>query len=140
MNCKTMKAKSIMSSIMLVIGILVGVLAQFLSTNTAYSIEYLYGVSCGLIFASIFVLIINFIRGKNPKLKHQDIVNEEDERNQMITMHSISISYIYLFYGITLCFLLNLFIPLSFHLVSFFLLISTCIVQGIATYYYRKKY
>lgn len=140
MNCKTIKARDLIGSIMLAIGVIVGVLAKFLSTNTRFSVEYLYGISCGLIFASIGVLILNFIRSKNSKLRQKDIINEQDERNQMIALHSVSISYTYLFYGITICFLVNLFIPLSFHMLALFFIVTTCIVQGISAYYYSKKY
>lgn len=139
MNCKTGKMKNIIGYIMIGIGVLVGVLANFFN-NTGHDVAYLYGVACGLIFASISIIIINFIRSKNPKYKKQQIINEQDERNQMLSMYSVSISFAYLYYGIIICFLINLFIPLSFHYITFILIITAPIVQIIAKKYYSKKY
>ena len=139
MNCKTGKMKNLIGYIMIGIGVLVGVLANFFN-NTGHDVAYLYGVACGLIFASISIIIINFIRSKNPKYQKQQIINEQDERNQMLSMYSISISFAYLYYGIIICFLINLFIPLSFHYITFILIVTAPIVQIIAKKYYNKKY
>ena len=139
MNCKTNKTKKSIAYIMIAIGVLVGVLANFFN-NTGHDVAYLYGVACGLIFASISIIIISFIRNKNPKFREQQIINEQDERNQMLTMRSASISFAYLYYAIIICFLINLFIPLSFHYITFFLIITAPIIQIIATRYYGRKY
>lgn len=43
-------------------------------------------------------------------------------------------------YGITVCFLINLFMPLSLHYVALFFLITTMIVMLFASHHYSKKY
>ena len=140
MKCQTTKMKSIAGSIMLIIGILVGVSARFLSHNTAFPLDYLYGISCGLVTASIVVMLIYFIRSKNPKSQKKDMINEQDERHQLIAMRSATVSYSYLFYATTILFLVDLFIPLSFHYTALVLILSTVAIQFISAHYYSKKF
>lgn len=139
MNCKTAKARNIVGYIMVGIGVLVGVLARFFN-NTGHDVAYLYGIACGLISASLAIMIISFIRNKNPKYREQQIINEQDERNQMLSMRSASITFTYLYYAVVICFLVNLFIPLAFHYIALFLIISAPIIQIITAHYYSKKY
>ncbi|MDA3734248.1 hypothetical protein PBV87_22520 [Niameybacter massiliensis] len=139
MNCKTAKTRNLIGYIMIGIGVLVGVLAHFFN-NTGHDVAYLYGIACGLISASLAIMIISFIRNKNPKYREQQIINEQDERNQMLSMRSASIAFTYLYYVVVICFLVNLFIPLAFHYIALFLIVSAPIVQMIAAHHYGKKY
>lgn len=140
MGCRRTKIKNIIGYIILGVGILIGVCARFVSHNTAFHVEYLYGISCGLMISSIAMIIIGFIRSRNPKYRQKDLINEQDERNQLIETRSVEIAYKYLFYSTIICFMVDLFIPLSFHYTSFILFVSTCVVQLLASVYYRKKY
>ncbi|MGL5675149.1 MAG: hypothetical protein ACRDDX_01930 [Cellulosilyticaceae bacterium] len=140
MKCQTTKIQRLIGSIMLIIGVLVGVGAKFLTHNTSFHVDYLYGVSCGMVVASIAVLIVAYIRNKNEKYRTKDIINEQDERNQLISRCAASIAYSFLFYGMTLLFVVDLFIPLSFHFAALFLILATAVVNLIAANYYGKKY
>ena len=140
MNCKTQKRLRIMSCIMLVIGIVVGACTKFLPPTTSFPVDYLYGVSVGLITATLLVLLISYIRSRNPRLAKEDQIREKDERQQFISAASIKAAYSYCFYMLFVLFILDLFIPLTFHYMAMFLIISTAVVNLIASTYYERKY